>query len=35
MSNTNTSHESVITSYEKAPARNVSACGVTISYREM
>ena len=35
MSNTNTSHESVITSYAKAPARTVSAGGVTFAYREL
>lgn len=35
MSNTNTSHEPVITSYTKAPARTVSAGGVTFAYREL
>jgi pimeloyl-ACP methyl ester carboxylesterase len=35
MSNTNTSHEPVITSYAKAPARTVSAGGVTFAYREL
>jgi pimeloyl-ACP methyl ester carboxylesterase len=35
MSNTNTSHESVITSYAKAPARTISAGGVTFAYREL
>lgn len=35
MSNTNTSHESVITSYAKAPARTITADGVTYAYREL
>jgi pimeloyl-ACP methyl ester carboxylesterase len=35
MSNTNTSHEPVITSYAKAPARTISAGGVTFAYREL
>jgi pimeloyl-ACP methyl ester carboxylesterase len=35
MSNTSTSHEPVITSYAKAPARTVSAGGVTFAYREL
>ena len=35
MSNTNTSHESVITSYAKAPAHTIAAGGVTYAYREL
>ena len=35
MSDTNTSHESVITSYAKAPARTIAAGGVTYAYREL
>jgi pimeloyl-ACP methyl ester carboxylesterase len=35
MSNTNTSHEPVITSYAKAPTRTISANGVTFAYREL
>lgn len=35
MTNTNTSHEPVITSYAKAPARTISANGVTFAYREL
>lgn len=35
MSNTNTSHEPVITSYAKAPASTVTAGGVTYAYREL
>lgn len=35
MTNTNTSHESVITSYAKAPARTITADGVTYAYREL
>ena len=35
MSNTNTSPEPVITSYAKAPARTISANGVTFAYREL
>ena len=35
MSNTNTSHEPVITSYAKAPARTISAGGVSYAYREL
>ena len=35
MSNTNTSHEPVITSYAKAPARTITAGGVTYAYREL
>jgi pimeloyl-ACP methyl ester carboxylesterase len=35
MSNTNTSHESVITSYAKTPARTIAAGGVTYAYREL
>ena len=35
MSNTNTSHEPVITSYAKAPTRAISANGVTFAYREL
>jgi pimeloyl-ACP methyl ester carboxylesterase len=35
MSNTNTSHEPVITSYAKAPARTIAAGGVTFAYREL
>jgi pimeloyl-ACP methyl ester carboxylesterase len=35
MSNTNPSHEPVITSYAKAPARTISAGGVTFAYREL
>ncbi|MFI8232730.1 alpha/beta fold hydrolase [Streptomyces sp. NPDC085900] len=35
MSGTETPHEAVITSYAKAPARTVSAGGVTYAYREL
>ena len=35
MSNINTSHEPVITSYTKAPARTVSVGSVTFAYREL
>ncbi|MFD9445302.1 alpha/beta fold hydrolase [Streptomyces sp. NPDC060006] len=35
MSSTNTPNEAVITSYAKAPARTVSAGGVTYAYREL
>lgn len=35
MSNTNASHEPVITSYAKAPTRTVTAGGVTFAYREL
>jgi pimeloyl-ACP methyl ester carboxylesterase len=35
MSITNTSHEPVITSYAKAPARTITAGGVTFAYREL
>ena len=35
MSNTHTSHEPVITAYAKAPARSVTADGVTYAYREL
>ncbi|WP_448004497.1 alpha/beta fold hydrolase [Agromyces bauzanensis] len=35
MSNTHTSHEPVITSYAKAPARSIAAGGVTYAYREL
>jgi pimeloyl-ACP methyl ester carboxylesterase len=35
MSDTHTSHEPVITSYAKAPARSVTAGGVTYAYREL
>jgi pimeloyl-ACP methyl ester carboxylesterase len=35
MSTNDTSNESVITSYAKAPARSISAGGVTYAYREM
>jgi pimeloyl-ACP methyl ester carboxylesterase len=35
MSDTNTSHESVITSYAKASARTIAAGGVTYAYREL
>jgi pimeloyl-ACP methyl ester carboxylesterase len=35
MSSTDTPNEAVITSYAKAPARTVSAAGVTYAYREL
>ena len=35
MSNTDTSNEPVITSYAKAPARTITAGGVTYAYREL
>lgn len=35
MSNTDTSHEPVVTSYAQAPARTIDAGGVTYAYREL
>ncbi|WP_022893001.1 alpha/beta fold hydrolase [Agromyces subbeticus] len=35
MSNTDTTHEPVITSYAKAPTRTITAGGVTYAYREL
>ena len=35
MSNTDTSNEPVITSYAQAPARTITANGVTYAYREL
>src|SRR5215208_5608366 len=35
MSNTDTHDESVVTSYAKAPARTITADGVTYAYREL
>src|SRR5215207_10494997 len=35
MSNTNTSHDSVMTSYAKAPTRTIASGGATYAYREL